>query len=101
MGNEKIMKRKSVWSDLAYMRYVERYAPLDIMRDELNIGIEKQEFRIDEGYDRNYNTNKYKTIFPLRDKFATVEKAETHSEIIVLTFWESSTREIELWRKKK
>ena len=96
-----VMKRRITWTPHADYRYAMRFARHDIMREELEQEIEKQEFRIAEGYDKEYRTNKFKTIFPMRNKFATVGKAETNREIIILTLWESSEEEVKLWEGKK
>ncbi len=95
------MKKEIYWTPHADDRYRLRFALLDIMRDEIEQGIERQEFKIPQGYDSFYHSAKFKTIFPVRNTFATVEKGEKEERIVIITLWESSEEEIEQWKKRK
>ncbi len=95
------MKRKINWSPHASYRYMLRFALRDLDKDEIEAEAEKQTFRIYEGYDKEYRSDKYKTIFQVRGIYVTVEKAEYPKSITIITLWESPKEEIELWEKKK
>ena len=94
------MVMKIIWREHADIRYAERFALYDITKDEIEQEIEKQLVKISEGYDKYYKSEKFKTIFKVRGKMATVEKAERGKEIYIITLWQSSEAEIELWKKK-
>lgn len=90
---------KVLWSKHARERFLERLTKHDMTVDEVEVNVKEQKVRIDEGIDEEYQTHKYKTIFPVRDNMVTVEKAED-AHIYILTLWESSEEEKILWKKR-
>ena len=73
----------------------------DLTYDEIEVNVLRQSVRISKGFDTQYKTRKYETIFSLRDKMITVEKAGSKKWTYILTLWESSEKEVDLWKKGK
>ena len=63
--------------------------------------IKKQEVRIEKGFDKKYRKGCFETIGLVANKFFTVQKAENRKKVIVITLWESSKKEVELWFSKQ
>ncbi len=76
-----------------------RFAMRDVTKEEIET--EKQVYKLYQGHDKEYKTDKYKTIFKIRDVYVTVEKAEYPNRLLILTAWESSKVEAEQWESKK
>ncbi len=92
---------KVFWSRHAKERFEERVLKHDLTYDEIELGVIEQKVRVPQGLDGKYGTEKYKTVLLLRGNFVTVEKAESGKMIYVITLWDSSEKEIELWKKKR
>ena len=89
------------WSVHAKERFVERSLLYGFSRTELEQIIRKQQVRLDCGFDDKYGKQKFETIGVVNDKFFTVQKAEDRKNIIVITLWESSQKEVDLWLSKQ
>lgn len=70
-------------------------------RAEIEMVIKKQLVRLNKGFDEKYMKNKFETVGVVAGKFFTIEKAEDKKRIIVITLWESSKKEVELWFSKQ
>lgn len=92
---------KIYWTDHAKEKFLARLLKYDITTEEVEVGVEEQEFRIDEGFDEEYQNNKYKTIFPCRNVMVTAEKAEGENMIFIITLWGSSDGEVAKWQRGK
>ena len=92
---------KVYWSKHAKKRFFERAVRYDLTEDEVELEVIGQKIKINEGFDEEYGTEKFKTIFKTRGIFLTVEKAEAEKHIRIITLWESSQEEIEKWQKAK
>lgn len=82
------------WSRHSKQRFAERAAKDGINYGEIELEIKKQSVKIKE------EENKIKTIFKIGKNFLTAIKIETKDFIHVLTLWESSEKEVNLWNKK-
>ncbi|MDO8647931.1 MAG: hypothetical protein Q7R70_05985 [Candidatus Diapherotrites archaeon] len=78
----------------AKQRFAERAVMLGINYGELEFAIKKQLIKIKEEKDR------IKTIFKIGETVLTAVKIEKKEFIHVLTLWEASEKEVELWKKK-
>jgi len=82
-------------------RFAERALLYGFSRTELEMIIKKQEVRIGKGFDKRYGKDCFETIGLIASKFFTVQKAEGKKSIIVITLWESSKKEVDLWFSKQ
>ncbi len=89
------------WSLHALERFTERALLYGFSRTEFEEIIKKQQVRIDGGFAEKYKKNKFETIGIVVNKFFTIEKVEDKNEIIVITLWESSKKEVDLWLSKQ
>jgi len=89
------------WTQHALERFTERALLYGFSRTDLEQFIKKQEVRIRKGFDKKYNKEKFETVAMLFNKFFTVQKAEDKKNIVVITLWESSKKEADLWFSKQ
>lgn len=89
------------WTQHAAERLLERALLHDVTRTEMECIIRKQQVRTACGFDGKYKKNKFETIGMVNGKFFTVQKAEDKKGIIVITLWESSRKEVDLWFSKQ
>lgn len=89
------------WTKHGLERFTERALLYGFSRIELEQIIKKQEVRVKKGFDKKYNKNKFEAIGMVLNKFFTVQKAEDKKNIIVITLWESSKKEVDLWFSKQ
>ena len=89
------------WTQHALERFTERALLYSISRTELEMIIKKQKVRIKKGFDKKFKKDCFETIGMIANKFFTVQKAEDRKNIIVITLWESSKKEVELWFSKQ
>ncbi len=89
------------WTQHALERFTERVLLYGLSRTELEMIIKKQKVRIEKGFDERYKKNCFETIGMVTNKFFTVQKAEDRKNIIVITLWESSKKEVEIWLSKQ
>ena len=89
------------WTQHALERFIERGLLYGLSRTELEIIIKKQKVRIEKGFDEKYKKDCFETIGIVARKFFTVQKAEDKKKIIIITLWESSKKEVELWFSKQ
>lgn len=82
------------WSRHAKLRFAERALMLGINYGDIEFEIKRQEVKLKE------DKNKFKTIFKIQDSMLTAVKTETDEYIHVLTLWESSDEEAQLWKKR-
>ena len=82
------------WSLHAKHKFAERAAMLGLNYGEIELAIKKQLVRIKEEKDR------FKTIFKIRDSLLTAIKIEKREFIHVVTLWEASEREAQIWKGK-
>ncbi|MEI7960824.1 MAG: hypothetical protein WCI04_00660 [archaeon] len=82
------------WSRHSKERFAERAAKNGLNYGDVEFEIKKQSVKIKQEDD------KFKTIFCVGKEFLTAVKAETRDYIHVLTLWESSESEVDLWKKK-
>jgi hypothetical protein len=82
------------WSRHAKLRFAERALMLGINYGDIEFEIKRQEVKLKE------DKNKFKTIFKIQDSMLTAVKTETDEYIHVLTLWESSDEETQLWKKR-
>lgn len=82
-------------------RFTERALLYGLSRTELEMIIKKQEVRIGKGFDKKYGKDCFEAIGMVANKFFTLQKAEDKKSIIVITLWESSKKEAELWFSKQ
>ncbi len=82
-------------------RFIERALLYGLSRSDFEIEIKKQEVRINCGTDKKYKKTKFETICAITNRFFTIEKAEDNKLIIVITLWESSKKEVDLWFSKQ
>ena len=82
------------WSLHAKHKFAERAAMLGLNYGEIELAIKKQLVRIKEEKDR------FKTIFKIRDSLLTVIKMEKREFIHVVTLWEASEKEAQIWKGK-
>ena len=85
------------WTQHALERFTERALLYGLSRTELEMIIKKQAVRIKKGFDKKYRKDCFETIGMVANKFFTVQKAEDKKNIIVITLWESSKKEVDLW----
>ena len=85
------------WSRHAKLRFAERALLYGINYGDIELEIKRQIVKITEG------KNKFKTIFPIayQNILLTAVKVENKEYIHVLTLWEASEQEVELWKRKK
>ncbi len=96
-----VMKKRVDWSLHAREEHTLRTVRYDITEDEVEREVEKQVVKIYEGYDEDYRAEKFKTIFQLRGVYITVIKTEGPKNILIITIWESSEKEVKIWKAKK
>jgi len=89
------------WTQHALERFTERALLYGLSRTEIEMAIKKQEVRIKKGFDKKFKKDCFETIGMIVNKFFTVQKAEDKKKIIVITLWESSKKEVELWFSKQ
>jgi len=89
------------WTQHALERFTERALLYGLSRTELEMIIKKQEVRIKKGFDKKFKKDCFETIGMIINKFFTVQKAEDKKKIIVITLWESSKKEVDLWFSKQ
>jgi len=89
------------WTQHARERFIERALLYGFTRAEIEMVIKKQLVRLNKGFDKKYMKNKFETVGVVAGKFFTIEKAEDKKRIIVITLWESSKKEVELWFSKQ
>lgn len=82
------------WSWHAKHRFAERAIRLGINYGDIEFEIKKQAVKITEG------DNRFKTIFKAGDSLLTAVKIETSEYLHVVTLWEASEKEEELWKKR-
>jgi hypothetical protein len=82
------------WSRHAKIRFAERAIKTGINYGDIELEIKKQEIKIKQ------EKNKFKTIFKIGKDFLTATKIDKKDFIHVLTLWEASEKEVELWKKK-
>ena len=82
-------------------RFIERALLYRISRGDIEPMIERQEIRVERGFDEKYGLAKFETIGVVRKRFFTVQKAEDKSTIVVITLWESSRKEVGVWFSKR
>ena len=92
---------KVFWTQHALERFTERVLLYGFSRVELELIIKKQQVRIKKGFDKKFNKNKFETVGLVSNNFFTVQKAEDKKNIVVITLWESSKKEVELWFSKQ
>ncbi|GEM_PF-792249 len=85
------------WTQHSLERFTERALLYGFTRIEFEQIIKKQEVRIGKGYDEKYKKEKFEAIGVVASKFFTVQKAEDAKKIIVITLWESGSKEVDLW----
>lgn len=90
-----------LWTQHALERFTERALLYGLSRTELEYAIKKQEVRISKGFDEKYRKDCFEAIAMIASKFFTTQKAEDKKKIIVITLWESSKKEVELWFSKQ
>lgn len=83
------------WKLHADDRFWQRILRLGIERDELNYEIKRQKVRFIQ-----LSNQTIKTIFCINNMIITAIKTENEKVIHVLTMWESSEHEVELWKKR-
>jgi hypothetical protein len=83
-----------IWSKHAKIRFAERAIKDGINYRDIEFEIKRQEVKIKE------EKNKFKTIFKIGQNFLTTIKIEKKNFIHVLTLWDSSEKEVEIWNKK-
>lgn len=88
---------KLTWSKHAEDRYLERVLKYNFTYGELDNVIIHQKVRVPLGYDRKYETKKYKVIEKINDVITTITKAEYKDRIYVITLWESNVEEVKTW----
>jgi adenylate kinase len=86
-----------LWSRHAKLRFAERVLMYGINYGDIELEIKRQKVKVKEG------KNKFKTIFPIENQkmLLTALKKEKNEYIHVLTLWEASEQEVEVWKKKK
>lgn len=87
------------WTAHAMQRFLVRAALHGLFIDDIEREVEKQEVRISKGISPEHEGEKFRTIFPAGKTMITVEKAETARKINIITLWESSIQEVELWKR--
>ena len=90
-----------LWTQHALERFTERALLYGLSRTELEIIIKKQEVRVCKGFDSKFKKECFETVGMVANKFFTAQKAEDKKSIIVITLWESSKKEVELWLSKQ
>ena len=82
------------WSRHSKQRFAERAAKIGLNYGDIEFEIKKQRVKVKQG------GNKFKTTFCVGKEFLTAVKTENKEYIHVLTLWESSESEADLWKKK-
>jgi hypothetical protein len=83
------------WTRHAKWRFAERAAKQGINYGDIEFEIKKQSVKIP------IVDNKFRTIFKSGNNLLTAVKVEKNDFIHVLTLWESSEKEAELWKERK
>lgn len=89
------------WTEHAVERFAERALLYGLGRSEIEFLVLKQFVRIERGFDEKYRTCKFETIGLAGKEFFTIQKAERKGKIIIITLWNSSQKEVDLWLSKQ
>lgn len=81
-----------VWKRHSCERFFERLLIYGITYGEIEKNILHQKVKQEQ------NDGTIKTIFKILDYYFTVIKKETQKYIAVITVWEASQKEVELWK---
>ncbi|MFH0905945.1 MAG: hypothetical protein V1824_01245 [archaeon] len=83
------------WSRHCRLRVMERIASYNIYYGDMESEIIKQVIKIKQ------DSNLIKTIFKVDDIYLTAIKKENKTFLKVITIWESTQEEAEIWKKKQ
>jgi hypothetical protein len=84
-----------VWSRHARQRFLERSSLYGLNFGEVELNVLRQKVKIKQS-----EKNTIKTIFKSNKQFFTVIKKETRELINVVSIWEASEKEVDLWKRK-
>jgi hypothetical protein len=84
-----------VWSRHARERMLERTLLYGTTQGDVEVCVIKQEVKVFQP------NGTVKTVFCISERLFTVIKEETNKLICIISIWESNTKEVELWKKRK
>ena len=82
------------WDRHAKLRFAERVIKLGVNYGDIEFEIKKPRVKIKQENER------IKAIFKIANDYLTAIKLETKEFIHVITLWEASEKEVEIWNKK-
>lgn len=90
-------KRTILWTAHAQDKYTERILICGLSREEIEEIVRNQQVKTMQCYHEKSRKTKVETVGKAANRYFTIQKIEGNKEIVIITLWESSPKEVEKW----